>query len=67
MTTTVKIHVGGKYRAHVEVAHADGARETHTIEGDGAETGEQGASSERTINLRHPADATFKISEEPIE
>lgn len=56
MTTTVTVHVGGKYRAYVAVSHADGSQEDHIVEGDG----------ERVIRMRHPADATIKISEEPI-
>jgi hypothetical protein len=63
MTTTVRIHVGGKYRAHVHVSHAEGTQEEHVVDG----TGVEGASGELSISLRHPADAIFKISEEPIE
>lgn len=62
MTTTVKIHVGGKYRAHVAISHADGAQEEHVVDGNGVE----GATGERSFHLRHPADATFKVSEEPV-
>lgn len=63
MTTSVKIHVGGKYRAHVAVSHADGSAEEHTVDGDGV----AGASGEQTVTLRHPADAIIKISEAPVE
>lgn len=63
MTTTVKIHVGGKYRAHVNVSHASGEQEEHIVDGDGVE----GASGEQSFYLRHPADAVFKVSEEPVE
>jgi hypothetical protein len=63
MTTTVKIHVGGKYRAHVAVSHADGTQEEHQIDGDGV----AGATGEQAITLRHPADAILKISEAPVE
>ena len=63
MTTTVKIHVGGKYRAHVAISHADGMQEEHTVDGDGVE----GASGEQTVTLHHPADAIIKISEAPVE
>lgn len=64
MTTTVKVHVGGKYRAHVNVSHASGEQEEHTV--DGSYEGSP-AAGELTINLRHPADAVIKISEAPIE
>ena len=67
MTTTVKIHVGGKYRAQVEVTHADGAQESHTVDGDGVEQGAQGSTNERSITLRHPADATIRVTEEAVE
>ena len=63
MTTTVTVHVGGKYRAHVKIAHAEGSQEEHSIDGDGIE----GASGEQSFRLRNPADAIFKISEEPVE
>lgn len=63
MTTTVKIHVGGKYRAHVAVSHADGSAEEHTVDGDGV----AGSMGLQTITLRHPADAIINISEAPIE
>ena len=63
MTTIVKVQVGGKYRAHVKVTHAEGSEEEHIVDGNGVE----GASGELTIPLRHPADAVFKISEEPVE
>jgi hypothetical protein len=63
MTTTVKIHVGGKSRAHVKVSHGDGAQEEHIVEGDGVE----GYKGELSVSLRHPADAVFKVSEEPVE
>lgn len=63
MTTTVKVHVNGKYRAHVNVSHASGEQEEHQVDGNGVE----GASGELVISLRHPADATFRVSEEPVE
>lgn len=63
MTTSVKIHVGGKYRAHVSVTQADGVQEEHTVDGDGV----AGASGEQSITLRHPADAIINISEAPVE
>jgi hypothetical protein len=63
MTTTVKVHVGGKYRAHVAVAHTSGEQEEHTVDGDGVE----GAAGELSITLRHPADATIHVSESPVE
>lgn len=57
MTTTVKIHVGGQYRATVK-------REGHeplVIEGD-----YNGGSGEKSFYLTHPAKSTFEISEEYV-
>jgi len=63
MTTTVKVYVNGKYRAHVKISHASGDQEEHIVDGNGVE----GAAGQMAFNLRHPADATFHISEEPVE
>jgi hypothetical protein len=63
MTTTVKVHVNGRYRAHVAVSHVNGEQEDHIVDGNGIE----GATGELSISLRHPADAVIKVSEEPVE
>lgn len=63
MTTTVKVHVNGRYRAHVSVSHASGDQEEHKVDGNGVE----GATGELSISLRHPADAVIRVSEEPVE
>lgn len=57
MTTTVKIHVNGKYRATVK---RDGY-EPETVEGN-----YNGGSGEKSFSLPHPAKATFEISEEYV-
>lgn len=57
MTTTVKIHVNGKYRATVK---QDG-KESVEIEGN-----YNGGSGERSFYLPHPAKGTFEISEQQV-
>lgn len=57
MTTTVKVHVNGKYRASVK---QDGG-ESVTVEGN-----YNGGSGEKSFYLPHPAKATFDISEEQV-
>ena len=57
MTTTVKVHVNGQYRATVK----QDDREPVTIEGN-----YNGGSGEKSFYLPHPAKATFEISEEPV-
>jgi hypothetical protein len=58
MTTTVKVHVNGKYRATVK---QDGG-EPVTVEGN-----YNGGSGERSFYLPHPASATFEITEEQVK
>lgn len=53
MTTTVKVHVGGKYRATVQ----QDDREPVVIEGD----------NEKSFYLRHPVNSTFVITEEAAD
>lgn len=57
MTTTVKVHVNGKYRATV----VQDDREPVIVEGN-----YNGGSGEKSFHLPHPAAGTFKISEEPV-
>ena len=56
MTTTVKVHVNGKYRATVK-----GWGDPVTVEGN-----YNGGSGEKSFYLPHPAKATFDISEEQV-
>jgi Protein of unknown function (DUF2829) len=55
MTTTVKVHVNGQYRAFVT---QDG-RDPVTVEGN-----YNGGSGEHHFHLAHPADSTFRITEQ---
>lgn len=55
MTTTVKVHVNGRYRATVK----QDDREPVTIEGN-----YNGGSGEESFSLPHPATGTFEITEE---
>lgn len=57
MTTTVKVHVNGKYRAKVR---QDGG-EPVEVEGN-----YNGGSGERSFYLLHPARGIFEISEEQV-
>jgi len=57
MTTTVKVHVNGKYRATVK----QNGRDPVIVEGN-----YNGGSGEAAFYLPHPATATFGISEEPV-
>ena len=57
MTTTVKVHVNGKYRATVKQDGSDPV----TVEGN-----YNGGSGEKSFYLPHPAKATFDISEEQV-
>ncbi len=57
MTTTVKVHVNGQYRATVT---QDG-KDPVTVEGN-----YNGGSGEKSFYLPHPAEATFHITEEYV-
>lgn len=57
MTTTVKVHVNGKYRAAVKQDGGDPV----TVEGN-----YNGGRGEASFYLPHPAKATFEISEEQV-
>lgn len=58
MTTTIKVHVNGQYRATVKQTHADGRTEETVIEGN-----YNGSSGEKSFYLAHPATGTFDITE----
>ncbi len=57
VTTSVRVHVNGKYRATVK---QDG-RDPVTVEGN-----YNGGSGEASFYLPHPAKGSFEISEEPV-
>lgn len=62
MTTTVKVHVNGKYRATVTQTDQDGTKRPPVeIEGN-----YNGGSGERSFYLAHPAAGTFEITEVPV-
>jgi len=60
MTTTVKVHVNGRYRATVK----QNDREPVVV--DGNYEGSANPSGEKSFHLLHPATATFEITEEPV-
>lgn len=57
MTTTVKVHVNGKYRATVK----QDDHEPVTVEGN-----YNGGTGEGCFYLVHPANSTFVVTEEPV-
>ncbi|UGY13766.1 hypothetical protein HAP48_0035120 [Bradyrhizobium septentrionale] len=61
MTTTVTVHVNGRYRASVK--QDDG--EPVIVEGN--YDGSPNPSGEARFHLPHPANSTFEISEEAVE
>lgn len=58
MTTTVKVHVNGRYRATVK----QGDRDPVTVEGN-----YNGGSGEKSFYLSHPAHETFVVTEAYVE
>ena len=64
MTTTVKVHVNGRYRAIVVQRHADGRAEACVV--DGNYDGSPNPSGEKSFSLAHPAKETFEITEECV-
>lgn len=64
MTTTVKVHVNGRYRAIVVQRHAAGQTEACVV--DGNYEGSPNPSGERSFHLSHPARSTFEITEEYV-
>lgn len=58
MTTSVKVHVNGKYRATVR----QDDRPPVVVEGN-----YNGGSGEKSFMLPHPATATFQITEEQVK
>lgn len=65
MTTSVKVHVNGQYRATVKQTNADGTKqEPVVVEGNYA--GSSNPSGEKVFHLPHPAKATFEIEEEYV-
>jgi hypothetical protein len=65
MTTTVKIHVNGRYRATVVQTNADGVKASPIVV-DGNYTGSSNPSGEHSFHLYHPAVASFDVTEEYI-
>lgn len=53
MTTTVKVHVNGKYRA--------------TVQQDDKKPVQINGGEERSFSLSHPAESTFRVTEEAVE
>jgi hypothetical protein len=60
MTTTVKVHVNGRYRATVK----QDDRDPVVVEGN--YDGSPNPSGEQSFHLAHPANSTFVVTEEYI-
>lgn len=65
MTTNVKVHVNGRYRATVVQVNADGVKAAPIII-DGNYDGSPNPSGEHSFHLHHPAIASFEITEEAV-
>lgn len=65
MTTTVKIHVNGRYRAFVVQTSADGVKSPQIIV-EGNYEGSPNPSGEHSFHLYHPAIASFEVTEEQV-
>lgn len=65
MTTTVKIHVNGRYRTTVIQTDINGKRVAEEVI-EGNYEGSSNPSGEKSFWLTHPAHGTFEIHEEYI-
>lgn len=65
MTTSVKVHVNGRYRATVKQTTAEG-RALDPVVVEGNYEGSTNPSGEHVFWLHHPAQSTFEISEEYV-
>jgi hypothetical protein len=65
MTTTVRIHVNGRYRATVVQTSADGVKAAPIVV-EGNYDGSPNPSGEHYFHLYHPAIASFDVTEEYI-
>jgi hypothetical protein len=65
MTTTVKVHVNGRYRATVVHTAADGQKQPSVVV-EGNYDGSPNPSGEHSFHLFHPASGTFEITEEAV-
>lgn len=63
MTTTVKIHVNGRYRATVVQTNADGVKAAPAVV-EGNYEGSPNPTGEHWFHLYHPAVASFDVTEE---
>lgn len=66
MTTTVKIHVNGRYRAIVKQTKVDGTVLPDVVI-EGAYDRSPNPTGEMTFNLGHPATTMFEIVEEYLD
>lgn len=65
MTTSVKVHVNGRYRATVKHTDAGGNIVSTTVV-EGNYEGSPNPHGEETFHLQHPAKGTFEVTEEYI-
>lgn len=65
MTTTVSVHVNGRYRATVVQKNAAGEVVAKVIV-DGNYEGSPNPQGNQSLHLTHPATGTFEITEEAV-
>lgn len=61
MTTTIKVHVNGRYKTTIKTTMPDGSTSTVDISGE-----KKGEGDEYSFHLPHPAHATYEITEEQL-
>ena len=65
MTTTIKVHVNGRYRATVTHTPASGVSERPVVV-EGNYEGSPNPSGEHSCHLHHPAHGNFTTTEEAV-
>lgn len=65
MTTSVKVHVNGRYRATVKQTTGSGTKLDPVVV-EGNYEGSPNPSGEKVFWLSHPATSTFEITEEYV-
>lgn len=66
MTTTVSVHVNGRYRARVVQKNADG-KVVQDVVVEGNYDGSPNPDGRTHFHLHHPATGTFEVTETAVE
>ena len=64
MTTSIRVHVNGRYKATVKQSRANGPDEVTEVHGN--YEGSPNPTGEKTFYLPHPARGVFDVSEEAV-